>query len=63
MISRDLIVAIKLSEERQYKLAQRVGLHPTTLSKWIIGMQIPNPNDKKLVKLAKILGVKNYIEQ
>jgi hypothetical protein len=50
-------IAVKLSTERQYRLAQRVDLHPTTLSKWMNGAETPAPDDPRVRRLAAILGV------
>jgi hypothetical protein len=37
-ISRELIIALKLNPEPAYKLAQRAGINPNTLSKLVNGI-------------------------
>ena len=49
--------AIKFPSERQYRLAQKCGLDPTTLSALIHGARKPHPDDGRLLKLAALLDV------
>lgn len=56
-ISRKLLIAIKLSDQRAYKIAQQAGLHPSTLSKLICGIEHVKPNDVRVIALGKVLGV------
>ncbi len=43
-----------LAGHKAYKVAQQIGIHHSTLSKFISGLQEPTEDQKK--KLAKILG-------
>lgn len=57
-LSKKFTDALKLSAKPQYSLAWQAGLHPTTLSKYVIGYLMPRPNDLRLIKLGKLLGLK-----
>lgn len=57
-ISKKFKQAIKLSDIPAYKHANQVGLHPTTLSKIIIGCQSPGPYKDQLVTIGKGLSLK-----
>lgn len=59
MFSRNFIIALRMSDLPQYVLAQQVGLNPSLLSRWVIGLQKPPHNDPRLMKLAEILGLKS----
>jgi hypothetical protein len=56
-ISSRLIAAVKLHRERQYRLTMRARLHPTTLSRLLNGAEKPRPDDKRVIALAKVVGV------
>ena len=56
-LSTKAVVAIKLSQKRQYQLAQAAGLHPSTLSKLVNGIEQVKRNDPKLLRLAEVLGI------
>jgi transcriptional regulator with XRE-family HTH domain len=49
--------AVKTSHERQYRLAQRVGVHPSVLSAWLNGISHPKPGDPRVVALGNLVGV------
>jgi hypothetical protein len=57
MISLKLKIAIKLSDEPAYKLAQKAGLDPSTLSKLLCGIIQVKPNDPRIVAIGKIVGI------
>ncbi len=57
-LSQRLIEAIKLASERQYRLAQRVGLHPSTLSRWINGIESVRVGDPRVIRLGQLLGLR-----
>lgn len=57
MVSRRLIAAVKLSTMRSYEIAYQAGLHPSTLSKLICGIEKPKPYDHRVVAIGKVLGV------
>ena len=58
MISRRLRIMIKLSEEPAYKLAQKAGLNPSTLSKLICGIEEVKPNDLRVISVGRVLGLR-----
>lgn len=49
-----LKLALTAHPEQAYKVAKKIGVHYTTLTKFISELQKPNEAQKK--KLAKILG-------
>ena len=57
MLSRLFIETLKLWPEPQYKVAIRANVHPSLLSKWLIGAQKVNSGDPRLLKIGKILGL------
>ena len=57
MISEKLRAAIKLSPERAYKIAQKAGLDPSTLSKITCGIIKVKPGDPRVIAVGKILGI------
>ncbi len=57
MISERLRNAIKTASERQYRLAQRIRVHPTTLSAWVNGIFPVHRGDPRVLQLGALLGV------
>lgn len=57
MLSRRFIEAIKLSTTPAYRLAVKAGIHPTLLSKWIIGAQSVKDGDERLIHIGRLLGL------
>jgi hypothetical protein len=57
IVSQKLIAAIKLNPSPAYKIAWEAGVNPTTLSKLIHGIEKPKPNDPRIVKVGKVLGL------
>jgi len=58
MISKKLKEAIKLSSIPAYRIAQRSGINPSTLSKIVCGIINIKNGDSRMVKVGKIIGVK-----
>lgn len=56
-LSKRFIAAVKLSEQRSYKLAMQAGLNPSTLSKLICGIEEAKPNDPRIISVGKVLGL------
>lgn len=56
-ISKKLVEKIKLAPERQYRIAQKAGIHPSTLSKLICGIEQPREQDPRVLKIGKVLGI------
>lgn len=57
MFSQSFLIALKLNKLRQYKLAQKVGINPGLLSKWVCKIQTPRKTDPRLIRLGRILGL------
>lgn len=57
MLSKKFRQAIKLSSTPAYRLAWEVGLHPNTLSKFLIGYLKPQIGDQRLLRVGKLLGL------
>jgi hypothetical protein len=58
MLSRKFVEAVKLSPKRAYRIAQEAGVHPTTLSKILNGIELAHPNDTRVIAVAKVLGLR-----
>jgi transcriptional regulator with XRE-family HTH domain len=58
MVSREFIAAVKLSEIPAYRLAQRAGIDPVTLSKLMNGIVRPKVNDARIIAVGHLLGLK-----
>lgn len=58
MITRILIDAVRLSNLRSYQIAQAAELHPSTLSRIICGIERVKPGDQRVLRIAKVLGLK-----
>ena len=50
MVSRQFVEAVKIAPKRAYKIAQEAGLHPTTLSKLLNGIERAKPDDPFLIR-------------
>lgn len=57
MISQTMKAAIKLGDTPAYKIAQRAGLNPSTLSKLMCGIIPVKDNDSRIIAVGKILGI------
>lgn len=57
MISDRMRRATKLSRVPQYRLAQLIGVHPSTLSCWVNSITDPKPGDSRVLQLAQMLSV------
>ena len=51
------ILRARLRGERQYVLAQRAGIHPTTLSQILRGSIAVEFGDERIVRLGALLGL------
>ena len=56
MISNKLRDAIKLNAPA-YRIAQEAGLHHSTLSRLLCGIEKVQPNDPRVVAVGKVLGI------
>lgn len=57
MVSREFVVAVKLSPLKGYEIAHEAGLHPATLSKILHGIERVKPGDPRVLAVAKVLGL------
>ncbi len=57
MVSRQFVEAVKIAPKRAYKIAQEAGLHPTTLSKLVNGIERAKPDDPRVLAVAAVLGL------
>lgn len=58
VVSREFIVAVKLSKQRAYEIAHQAGLHPSTLSKLVCGIEEVHPGDRRALAVARVLGLR-----
>ncbi len=58
MLSRKFIIAVKLNEKPAYKIAHAAGLTPVRLSQLMNGITRIKPNDKRILAVAKVLGLR-----
>ena len=56
MISKKLLTEIKLSSTPAYRLAQKAEIDPSTLSKMVCGIIKIKPEDKRVVRVGRLLG-------
>ena len=54
-VSKKFKVAIKLNDEPAYQIAQKAGIDPNLLSKFINGIVEIEPNDERVIKICFIL--------
>jgi len=52
-----LINSVKLSKKRAYEIAIKAGLHPSTLSRLVNGIDKIKPDDPRIIAVGKILGI------
>lgn len=57
VLSRDFIGAVKLSEKRAYQIALEAGIHPSTLSKLLNGIEKIKPMDPRVIAVGRALGL------
>lgn len=56
-LSRRFLAELKLHPEPAYRIAQKAGVNPTTLSKLINGAEPLRPSDDRIVRVGRILGL------
>lgn len=57
MISQTLRERVKLSRLRSYEIAQKAGIHPSTLSKIVCGIERVERGDRRVLSIGKVLGL------
>ena len=58
VVSRKLKAALKLGDERAYRIAQRAELDPSMVSKLICGIVKIKPGDPRVIAVGRVLGLK-----
>ena len=56
-ISQKLQIQTKLHPKKSYQIAHEAGLHPSTLSRIICGIENVKPNDQRVIAIGKVLGL------
>jgi hypothetical protein len=56
-VSRKFTEAVKMADRPAYKIAWEAGIHPVLLSKILHGYERLRPNDCRVMKIARILGL------
>ena len=57
MISNKLIQLVRLSPKRAYKIAHEAGIHPSTMSKLLNGIEQIKPKDPRVIAVGRVLGI------
>ena len=57
MITEKLIRAVKLSDRRSYQIAHAAGIHPSTLSRIVCGIDKVKKGDPRVLAVARTLGI------
>jgi len=57
MISNKLWRAVKLDPRRDYQIAHEAGLHPSTLSRIINGIEQIRVGDARVIRVGAVVGV------
>jgi hypothetical protein len=56
-VSKKLCVKAKLSPLKGYEIAHLAGIHPSTLSKIICGIDKAEHGDSRVIAVGRILGI------
>ncbi len=56
-VSQQFLIRLKLNQLPAYKIAQRAGVNPTTLSKLINGIDRVRPKDPRIIAVGDIIGL------
>ena len=57
-VSRNFIISVKLNSKPAYKIALSVGVDPNTLSKLMNGIVKVKSDNKNIIAVGDILGLK-----
>ena len=57
-VSNEFIAEVKLNGKPAYRIAQDSDLDPSTLSKLLHGITRIKPMDERVIRVAKVLGLK-----
>ena len=56
-VSKKLKEAVKLNPIPAYKIAQRAGVNPSTLSHLLLGITATKTNDPRIIAVGKLIGI------
>ena len=56
-VSKKLKEAVKLNPMPAYKIAQKAGVNPSTLSHLLLGITTAKTNDPRIIAVGKIIGI------
>ncbi len=56
-LSQLLKNSIKLSDKRHYLIAHEAGIHPTTLSRLLNGIDKIKPDDPRVIAVGRVLDI------
>ncbi len=56
-VSQQFLIRLKLNQLPAYKIAQRAGVNPTTLSKLINGIDRVRVQDPRIIAVGEIIGL------
>ncbi len=57
MVSEELKARVKLSGQRAYQIAHKAGIHPSTLSKILLGIVHVRPGDPRVIAIGRVVGL------
>lgn len=57
MLSPKFKLAIKTSPYKAYEIANKAGLHQSTLSKLVCGIEKAKESDSRVLKVAEVIGL------
>lgn len=56
-LTNNFLARIKLNSEPAYRIARKAGIHHTTLSRLINGIEPIKPDDPRIVAVGRVLGL------
>ncbi len=57
ILSQQFLIRLKLNDLPAYKIAQKAGVNPTTLSRLIHGIDRVRPRDPRVIAVGEIMGL------
>jgi hypothetical protein len=57
MVSRQFKIAVKMADRPAWKIAYEAGIHPNLLSKILSGAIRVKRSDKRVLRVADVLGI------
>lgn len=57
MLSRQFLIRLKFHALPAYKIAQKAGVNPNTLSRLINGIDPVKPQDERIISVGQVLGL------